>query len=47
MTDPKPDVEREREEGEIKVLLNGDVIIGAPTASAFGEASPPGGDEEK
>jgi len=41
---PAPD---EREEGEIKVLPSGDVVIGAPTAAAFAPVSVPGPEDEE
>jgi hypothetical protein len=38
---------QEREEGEIKTLPDGSVVIGAPTAAAFAPVSVPGPDDEE
>ncbi len=38
---------QEREEGEIKTLPDGSVVIGAPTAQAFAPVSVPGPEDEE
>ena len=48
MTEKKPTpAGPERVEGEITTDEQGNVVIGAPTAAAFGEAPPPGGESEE
>jgi len=45
MSKDTPPTQPERVEGEITQDEQGNVVIGAPTATGFGEAPPPGGEE--